>query len=197
MVTDRGITWGRSSAPLPVGLGRRVEHQAPVVGVLEELGDGEGHRPPARPGGGHQQGHLVERLGPLAAETVEGADGAGHDGLEHAVAGRPMARAKASTSSSGAKVPGTGRPDLALWPMVRDVEKPTAPAAMASPTMRRHGGDVLGGGVLVGRTPLPHHVEADGAVGDLGGDVDGVAAAVEQVEVLAEGLPLPPGHARR
>ena len=47
----------------------------------------------------------------------------------------PMARAKARTSSSGAKVPGTGRPDLALWPMVREVVKPTAPTAMASPMM--------------------------------------------------------------
>ena len=54
-----------------------------------------------------------------------------------------------------------------------------------------HGGDVLGRGRLVAGPPLAHHVGAHGAVGDLGADVDGPAAAVEGVEVLGEGLPLP------
>ena len=48
----------------------------------------------------------------------------------------PMARAMASSSSSAANVPGTGAPHSERWPIVRDVEKPSAPASMASATRR-------------------------------------------------------------
>ena len=79
--------------------------------------------------------------------------------------------------------------------MVREVENPTAPAARASCDDRGHGPQVLLRGVLVGRPSLAHHVEPYGPVRDLGGDIDRVASLVEQVEVLAEGLPSSPGHA--
>ncbi len=41
-----------------------------------------------------------------------------------------------SSSSSPAKVPGTGSPSTARCSMVREVVKPSAPAAMPSRTMR-------------------------------------------------------------
>ena len=47
----------------------------------------------------------------------------------------PSTRPMPSSSSWLAKVPGTSSPSLARWSMVRDVVKPTAPAAIASRTM--------------------------------------------------------------
>ena len=47
-----------------------------------------------------------------------------------------MARAIANSSSREAVVPGTGRPSSARWRGVREVEKPSAPARIASPTTR-------------------------------------------------------------
>ena len=73
-----------------------------------------------------------------------------------------------NSSSSAAKVPGTGSPSMARWAMVREVEKPRAPAAMASRPVAAIGGDVFGGGRLVAGPALAHHVGADRAVGDLG-----------------------------
>ena len=42
-----------------------------------------------------------------------------------------------NSSSSAANVPGTSSPSMARCPMVREVEKPRAPARMASSTMAR------------------------------------------------------------
>ena len=47
-----------------------------------------------------------------------------------------MAWASPVSSASEAKVPGTSSPSSDLWLSDRDVEKPTAPAAMASRTCR-------------------------------------------------------------
>ena len=60
-----------------------------------------------------------------------------------------------------------------------------------------HLGDLVGGGVVVVVGPLAHHVVAQRPVGDVAGDVGGVAPGVDEVEVLAEGLPLAPRHADR
>ena len=73
-----------------------------------------------------------------------------------------------NSSSSAAKVPGTGSPSMARWAMVRDVENPSAPAAIASFTMCLHGGDVLRRRRLVAGPALAHHVGPHRAVGDLG-----------------------------
>ena len=57
---------------------------------------------------------------------------------------RPRYRARRAqlpmpkSSSSAAKVPGTGSPSMARWAMVREVEKPSAPAATASFTSCLH-----------------------------------------------------------
>ena len=47
----------------------------------------------------------------------------------------PSAAPMPNSSSSAANVPGTGSPSMAVWAMVRDVENPSAPAAIASLTM--------------------------------------------------------------
>ena len=54
-----------------------------------------------------------------------------------------------------------------------------------------HGGDVLGGGVLVGHAPLAHDISAQGAMGDLAADIDSETTPVEEVEIFGEGLPAP------
>ena len=77
------------------------------------------------------------------------------------------------------------------WLRVRDVLKPMAPASTASPRQGGHRLDVLGRGHLALRAPLAHHVEAQRAVGHVGGEVDVVGAAVEGVEELGERLPRP------
>ena len=46
----------------------------------------------------------------------------------------PRALPMPNSSSSAAKVPGTGSPSMARWAMVRDVENPSAPAPIASLT---------------------------------------------------------------
>jgi len=55
----------------------------------------------------------------------------------------------------------------------------------------RHLLDVFGGGLLVLRPSLAHHVRADRTVGDLGGDVDGAGHLLQRVEILGEALPVP------
>ena len=81
-----------------------------------------------------------------------------------------------------------------MWARKRLLEKPAAPASNASATMRAISGDLVGRGVEVLVRPLAHHVVAERAVRDVAGDVGGVAAAVEHVEVVGEGLPLAPRH---
>ena len=82
-----------------------------------------------------------------------------------------------------------------MWARNRLLEKPAAPASNASADDAGHLGDLVGRGVLVLVRPLAHHVVPDRPVGDVARDVGGVAAAVEHVEVLGEGLPLAPRHA--
>ena len=55
-----------------------------------------------------------------------------------------------------------------------------------------HADDVVVGGGLVGRAALAHHEGAHRAVRHLRGDVERARDAVERVEVLADGLPVPP-----
>ena len=51
--------------------------------------------------------------------------------------------------------------------------------------------DLVGGCRLARRASFAHHVEADGSVRHLGGEVDVVVPGVEVVEVLGEALPIP------
>ncbi len=88
-------------------------------------------------------------------------------------------------------MPGTSSPSSVLWFSEREVEKPIAPASMAARTCVGHRGDVVGGGVLVRRAALAHHVDPQRSVREEGGDVEREPAPVERVEVLGERLPLP------
>ena len=54
-----------------------------------------------------------------------------------------------------------------------------------------HQRDVVGGGVLVVRAALAHHVQPQRAVRHLGADVDVVRPLVDGVEELGERLPVP------
>ena len=65
--------------------------------------------------------------------------------------------------------------------MVRDVEKPNAPARPRPAVMRRIGGDVGLGRGLVADGALTHHVDADGGVRKQRAEVDVTLLAVERV----------------
>ena len=82
-----------------------------------------------------------------------------------------------------------------MWPRNRLLEKPAAPASKRLSDQAGHLGDLVGGGVAVVVGPFAHHVVAQRPVGDVAGDVGRVAPGVDQVEVLAEGLPRAPRHA--
>ena len=85
---------------------------------------------------------------------------------------RCIARPSANSSSSAANVPGTGRPSMARWPSVRDVEKPSAPASIASCTIGAIAAISSGVAGSLRRAPLPHRVRAHRAVRHLHADVD-------------------------
>ena len=84
----------------------------------------------------------------------------------------PSARPMPNSSSSAADVPGTGSPSIARCTIVREVEKPSAPASSASrtiaPSPRSSSG--VAGSFL--RAALAHHVGAHRAVRHLRADVD-------------------------
>ena len=102
-----------------------------------------------------------------------------------------IARPRPNSSSSAAKVPGTGSPSMARWPIVRDVEKPSAPGLDRLLDDSGHRGDVVGGGRLVAGAALAHRVGAHRAVRDLAADVDGERPLLDGVEVLGVALPAP------
>jgi hypothetical protein len=54
-----------------------------------------------------------------------------------------------------------------------------------------HGGDVGGCGRLASRASVSHHVDPQGPVGHLGGEVDVVGQALQRVEVFGKALPVP------
>ena len=61
-----------------------------------------------------------------------------------------------NSSSSAANVPGTGSPSIAVWAIVRDVEKPSAPASMASRTssVMRSMSSGVAGSLRAPRSPI-------------------------------------------
>ena len=69
--------------------------------------------------------------------------------------------------------------------------KPNSASRNRLADVARHLGDVLGGRVLVVGAALAHHVDPQRGVRQERGDVHRVLAAVERIEVLREGLPLP------
>ena len=76
----------------------------------------------------------IQSISFFGSSTSSPADPAGASS-KIPVPSSPRAAPIPKSSSSAAKVPGTGSPSMARWAMVREVEKPRAPAATASFTM--------------------------------------------------------------
>ena len=181
----RPATWGTSSAPSAVAARDSASSSAPQVGVGVDLEHGEGDR---AADGRRQPAHPLDLA--LGSSTSSPADPAGASS-KIPVPSSPRAAPIPNSSSSAAKVPGTGSPSMARWAIVREVEKPRAPADQGLLDDGLHGGDLVGCGRLVAGTPLAHHVGPDCPVGHLGADVDGPSPLRQGVEVLGEGLPVP------
>ena len=97
----------------------------------------------------------------------------------------------ASSSSARARNDGVGSPVDVRWLSVRELEKPMAPARMASAARRAHGRRVLLGRIFEAGAPLAHHVEAERAVGELCRHVHVMGSGLDGVEVRPEALPRP------
>ena len=76
--------------------------------------------------------HSISRPGAARSSPITPAGASSNTPVPASARARPIA----NSSSSAAKVPGTGSPSMARWAMVRDVETPSAPASMPSRTMR-------------------------------------------------------------
>ena len=137
-----------------------------------------------RPDAGDDGAHQLELAVGVGEEVGDELD---HPvpGIGHAERRWPRARRHLARSD------GVGSPLAVLWFSVREVEKPTAPARMASAAKRAHGRRVLRRRIFQAGGPFPHDVEAQGAVGELGAQVDVVRPVLHGVEIFAEGLPRP------
>ena len=95
------------------------------------------------------------------------------------------------SSSSAANVPGTGSPSTAVCTVVREVEKPSAPALIRGPDDIGHGSDVFRGRRLISRAAVTHDVAAHRAMGNLRGDVERARHLLDRIEIVREALPAP------
>ena len=95
------------------------------------------------------------------------------------------------SSRSAASKLGVGSPSAVLWLTLREVEKPTAPASMASCArfrIRSMSASVAGSRAI---PRLPIAKTRSGRVRQLGGDVGVEGPVAEKVEVIGEGAPGP------
>ena len=105
--------------------------------------------------------------------------------------GRPSPARSRAARAGPRSVPGTSRPSGTRCSAVREVEKPSAPASIASATSSHIASTSASvAGVLVERA-LAHRVDPHRAVPDHAARVDALRHAVDRVEVLAVGLPVP------
>ncbi len=102
----------------------------------------------------------------------------------------PMAPTSRSTSDHSAIRLATGVSSGVTCVVERELEKPIAPARIASRTAAVERREVVLGGRL-GERALAHDVHAQGGMADIGAVVDGLGEAVDGGEVLGEGLPRP------
>ncbi len=125
----REVVWGRSRAPAALASATNASvcrHSSGSAKVLVRLK--VNGRPEARLMAAMSATSLRARSRPGPSPSNRGA-------LPNAPRPwRPSTSASATSSRSPAQVPGTLRPSGATWRRVREVEKPTAPAAMASST---------------------------------------------------------------
>ncbi len=188
------MIWGRSEAPLALTGVHLVEDRPPVLGILEELGHRERDGTAGLAADRLEQRQLLERLGRLATEPLERADGPRDDRLEHAATVGAQRGREREQLCLGCEGPGHGSTRLRSVPDGPRGGEPDRARPERLLDERGHGRQVVLGRVLVRRAALPHHVEAHRAMGDLGRDVERVVVRVEHVEVLGERLPSPPRH---
>ena len=101
-------------------------------------------------------------------------------------------RASAVSSVLGARSVGVGSPVSVLWLMVREVEKPKAPARTASAASARICGDVgRRRPSRAARRARPSRSTRSGACGSRAPMSMSRGRALERVEVFGEGLPVP------
>ena len=149
----RAVVCGRSSPPLAASSSTKLEDLAVQLGAEVALREAERHRPAGAPVDLGHPVHLGARALVVGARALE----ARRD-LVHAAPCRPSTSAIASSSRSSAHVPGTGRPSGTRCSSVRDVEKPSAPAAIASSTSSAHRRDVVVGCGLLVEAAFAHRV---------------------------------------
>ncbi len=157
----------------------------PQVGRSFDLQHREGHRDA---GLGGQSGHPLDLFGRVDDVFAGRTDGRE---LEHAAAAVGEGSPETEQLVLGSE---GSRHGLAVDGAVRDGARRRHTECAGRDGLAHDGGhglDVVGGGRFVLGAPLAHHVATHGAVGDLGGDVHGVAATRQVIEVLGEGLPLP------
>ena len=102
-----------------------------------------------------------------------------------------MPSAMPKSSASEARSEGVGSPFTVRWLSVREVEKPSAPARMASAVSARICGDLFRRGFLELRGALAHDEHAQRAVRQLGAEIHVARPRLQRVEILAEGFPRP------
>ena len=161
----RAATWARIVHAVGVRLASSSVEDSRVPGAGRDLG--ERHRQRTARGWHHvaERPELVVDVGEVG------------DHLQHAGAGGPRAAAMPTSSSASAVSVGVGSPRLVRWFSVRDVVKPSAPAATASAASAPIASISSARGRLAVGAALAHHVQAQRAVGHLGGEVDVVRAA--------------------
>ncbi len=183
-------TCGRRFAPARVGAAHRVEPRPPAVGVGAALHHQEGDRV-AGAGSPRRSIHSSSvSIAPVGSPPSIAADPGGHD-LEHAATGVVhRLRAARRARRSAANVPGTGSPCTLRCAVrcVRSRSRARRPAA-TSRTIAVIASRSSAVGVAV--RALAHHVGAQRGVGHLRADVERARHALERVEVLGEGLPVP------
>ena len=162
------------------------EEPAPLVRVAVVLQARERDRPA---GLARQLLHPAELriLGHQVGRHLEARRGRARPARGRCRAARPRRRTCRARSS----------PSMARWSSVREVEKPSAPAAMPSRTIAAMRGDVVGGRGLVPRAALAHHVGAHRAVRHLRADVERRAACARARRGTRGSSPTPTGCPRR
>ena len=102
-----------------------------------------------------------------------------------------MPSAMPISSASEARSDGVGSPFTVRWLSVREVEKPSAPARIASAVSARICAISSGVASSSLARALAHHVDAQRAVRQLRAEIDVARPRFERVEVLAERFPRP------
>ncbi len=168
-----------------VDLADEVEHLAPLVGLEIVLEERERERPSRLLGEADHPVHLALRRREVLPHHARGCE------LEHAGSrGGERAAEREQLVLRGERA----RHRLAVDGAVGDrARRRHAERAGLHALLRDagHGRDVVGGGGLVARSAVAHHVATHCTVGHLRADVEHEGLRVEEVEEFGKGLPAP------